>query len=122
MGKSSILSAIGEKYGEKIDVVYEKVDEWTDLKGINLLDKFYKNPAENCFQVQSYIQLSMLKSELAPTAKKIQVFERSIHSSIRIFARLALKKQNMTSDQYHILEEWSKFLVSTHKTLQPNLI
>ena len=64
----------------------------------------------------------MLKSELAATTKKIQVFERSIHSSFRIFARLGFKKQNMTRDQYHILEEWYNFLVSAHKSLTPNLI
>ena len=122
-GKTTLLDQIARYYGDSVEVQKETIGEWQNFHGVNLLEKFYANPSQNCFLLQSYILLTMAKSELRPSSpKKLKFFERSIHSSFRIFCQLALRRQNLSNEQFQVLAEWYQFLVSRHRELMPDLV
>ena len=61
-GKTTFLQKFSGCPG--VSVLSEPVDKWRDIKGHNLLQRMYENPAGNSFLLQSYIQLTMLQQHL----------------------------------------------------------
>ena len=45
-----------------IDIVGEPVDRWQDLRGHNLLQMMYRDPARWSLTFQTYVQLTMLQN------------------------------------------------------------
>lgn len=59
-GKSTFLDFLQLGTLGKIKVVKEPVEKWSNYAGFNLLEAFYKNPAEYALKLQIVVTLTFL--------------------------------------------------------------
>jgi deoxyguanosine kinase len=81
-GKTTILKLIAQSF-DSVQFVEEPVNQWTNLNGCNLLEKFYSNPGRWGYSFEFYSMLTKLKNLImaAKTDKPIIVIERSLISN-----------------------------------------
>ena len=76
-GKTTFLEPF-KKHESLVQVCTEPVDKWRDLQGHNLLQKMYEDPKRWSFELQSYIQLTMVKEHMKPCSVPVKMMERSL--------------------------------------------
>lgn len=107
-GKSTFLSRCA-RY-TCIEAIAEPVDKWTNVAGVNLLEKFYADPATWSIAFQSLVTLTMLKNHLQPVEKPIKVMERSWLSARHCFIESMLADGILPPCNYEILRDWNRFI------------
>ena len=79
-GKSTFLRNVGIRFSDKVNITYEPLNEWTNFGGKNLLKQLYTNPKKFSFQFQTFVQLTMARTQFATTAESLRFSERSLYS------------------------------------------
>ena len=90
----------------------EPVEVWKDLHGSNILELFYQDQKRLAFQMQSLVQLTLLKQNVKQEREKaeISIQERSIFSSYYVFKRELEEQGLLTDTEAKILNEWFRYM------------
>lgn len=109
-GKTTFLNLLKEKYGSKLHIVKEPVDQWQDINGINLLDLFYKDQTKYSFLFQTYGLISRVK-KLEQTLKTVEddaiiIIERSWFTDINTFAQVLYDDGMISELEWSIYNEY----------------
>lgn len=101
-GKTSLLKSIKE-IGAL--VFEERVGEWTQVNGENVLDLYYGDTHKYGFMFQLLAASSHLKNvhDARKEKREIVLFERSVNSSENVFAKKMVETGIITSLEYTIL-------------------
>ena len=86
-GKTTFLQPF-LKHEKIVQVCTEPVEKWRNLQGHNLLQKMYQDPKRWSFELQSYIQLTMVQEHMKPCDVPVKMMERSL-------LRFAFSYQNL---------------------------
>ena len=92
-GKTTILNSISSNFNKQ----FEPVEKFT------ILESFYKDPFKYANDLQ--IQVADVHLEVEKTHSIPTIFERTIETSINIFAKMALDDKMITSSQFEELEK-----------------
>ena len=125
VGKSSLLQYVESRFADLVQCVYEPVHKWTDLGGENLLKLFYKNPKKYAFALQSYVQLTMIEAhrvKLRNQSVKLKLMERSVQTSINVFAKQLNQNKVLDKVETSVLQEWNDFLLKEHNDLAVDVV
>ena len=76
-GKTTFLQPF-LKHENIVQVCTEPVEKWRNLQGHNLLQKMYEDPKRWSFELQSYIQLTMVQEHMKPCDVPVKMMERSL--------------------------------------------
>lgn len=102
-GKTTFLERIGEEV-EAI-IITEPVDKWRNVRGVNLLEAFYNDPARHVFPFQVYATYTMLQNHLIANPQcPIKLMERSIYSS-QCFVECLFREKHINQLEKNILDE-----------------
>ena len=99
-GKSTMLKILKEMFATKLEVLYEPVNDWQNMKnkdGSNLLGVFYNDISRYSYLFQSIAFRTRMKKMLEPMNKPIRIIERSPYADRYCFA-LNCYESNMMSD------------------------
>ena len=117
-GKSTILKDLDDLlekfYPGEAEIVPEPLNLWTNYRGYNMLGLYYSNPAESCFQFQSVVIQTLAKSQKDKITLSV-ITERSLDSSINIFARRALNKGHLSNCEFQILSGLNEIMCEEFK-------
>jgi len=133
-GKSTFLGWLTEyasknaKYTGRIQVSYEKIEEWSNLGGHNIFGSFCKDPREYAFSFQVLAMISRLKdsdqahqcSIPCETCTCIRFTERSPFSDY-CFASVNHARQNMDDARFEIYKAAMNYFL-THNQNLPSCI
>ena len=121
VGKSTFIQRLREKLGPHATIIGEPVDQWTNLKGTNLLKEMYLYPHSRSFHIQSYIQLTMAVNQQQFVQTPIKIMERSLDSGRHVFTEAMKLLGHIDNTEYNILDEWYKWLdtknMQTHEII-----
>lgn len=98
-----------------IEVLYEPIEAWQDVGGVNLLDKLYADPVSWGMTFQSYVTLTMLQSHLRSNGAPIKVMERSLFSARHCFVENMLAEGSLNRGMYQVLQSWYDFIDEYHQ-------
>ncbi|OWR44057.1 putative deoxynucleoside kinase [Danaus plexippus plexippus] len=98
------------KQFEDISLLTEPVEEWRNLRGWNLLDLMYKDPAKWAMTFQSYVAMTMLEMHRRPTSTPVKLMERSLYSARYCFVEHMRKEGTIHPAQFAVLDEWFRFI------------
>ena len=96
------MQAFG-KYSTEIKVLPEPVAEWKNMRGVNLLDQMYRNPARTIFPFQIWVHQTNLKRVLDPTGPGPRIIERL--QGARAFSQVARDNGYLDETQASLLHE-----------------
>jgi len=112
-GKSTFLKILKKHFGEdSIEVLPEPVERWTNCRGQNMLEAFYKNPERYAYTFQSFAFITRLMEQQKPQTKPIRILERSGYSD-RCFAENAYKSGLMNEVEWAAYLEWWSFFAKS---------
>lgn len=119
-GKSTLINFLG-KY-DFIKTHYEPINKWKNFNNINLFNLSTEDPLKYSFLFQMYVTLTMLQRQLFNTNEnKINVMERSVLTSKKIFMKVYIKNKLMESPFSDFFNEWFQFIQENHQ-IQPKYI
>lgn len=104
-GKSTLLSNISK---DKITVVKEPIDLWTNCQGLNMLKIMYDKPKEKISMFQIFVMNTLLNNLIQAIKNnpetEIFIMERSIQTSFKVFAELNKEIGNIDDYDYIIIK------------------
>jgi deoxyadenosine/deoxycytidine kinase len=126
-GKTTFMRMLEDRLSldatAKIVMVYEKVDEWMNVRDADsgddrsLFDLFYADKSKHAFMFQSYVLMSRVadmmrrvRAEAASTQKVIFVCERSFLTDLEVFARILKEDGVMSSMEFSVYESWHRLV------------
>ena len=122
-GKSTLVEHMKSFYGDKFLFIQEPVDEWemiTDKQGINMLQKYYKEPKKYAFsfQMMAFISRMAKLRKAINEGYKVIITERSVYTDKIIFANM-LQNLNLIEDVEYIIyclwfDEFTNDIPHTH--------
>ncbi|XP_068626210.1 deoxynucleoside kinase isoform X2 [Battus philenor] len=107
-GKTTFLEHF--RQFEDITLLTEPVEEWRNLRGWNLLDLMYKEPAKWAMTFQAYVSLTMLEMHRRTTSTPVKLMERSIYSARYCFVEQMMRTGTLHPAQFAVLDEWFRFI------------
>ena len=132
-GKSTFLSCLAGPQGslelqDIVEIVPEPVEEWQSVtRGggeapINLLERFYEDPAKYAYTFQHYVLLTrMQKDRLARSSSKpIRVLERSIFSDRMVFVRAMHEAGYLGDLELSVYDSWFSMEIEQDRGLLPD--
>lgn len=110
-GKSSLLRHLQRVLGLKVKILAEPIEEWTNIEGVNLLQRYYYKPKKwgFIFQVQSMI--SMMKNHHHGAETKIT--ERRIFSIKNVFLKAQELRNTLSPTEAKVLWDLYKQMLTT---------
>ena len=107
-GKSTFLNLLKEKYNDKFYFAKEPVDQWLNIKGENLLEKFYHDKDRWSYTFQNYAYITRINELLngIKSNKSIIITERSINTDKNVFARMLTEDKFMSEFEYSLYNTW----------------
>ncbi|KAM3959008.1 deoxynucleoside kinase [Aphomia sociella] len=118
-GKTTFLEHF--RQFEDITLLTEPVEEWRNLKGWNLLDLMYKDPAKWAMTFQSYVSLTMMDMHLKSTPTPVKLMERSLFSARYCFVENMMRSGVLHKAEFAVLDEWFRF-IQQHISIEADLI
>jgi deoxyadenosine/deoxycytidine kinase len=104
-GKTTFLNFLRDE--KDVEIVPEPLNEWTNFNGINLLEKYYKEPKRYFATFQSFVFLTQLRQYRNLNKNKpIRIIERSVYSAKNCFMETG--KDSLSPEEYLVLNEWYK--------------
>jgi deoxyadenosine/deoxycytidine kinase len=116
-GKSTILRACAARFPHA-RVIPEMVEAWQNLPTrdgpVNLLENFYADPKLHSFKFQVHVLQTLVAGHLDGLPADVpRLAERSVHSSVRLFAKMLLDKHHLAADEYAVLDGWYQLACRT---------
>jgi deoxyguanosine kinase len=112
-GKTTLISMLKKRYGDRIIIVYEPIDEWQDVGGINLLDLFYQDQIRYGYMFQTYgfvTRVNKLEEFIENLNDDvIVIIERSWHSDNNTFAQVLYEEGKISDLQWNLYQKWFKW-------------
>lgn len=112
-GKSTLIRALQNLNNDKIKVFEEPVKSWQNVDGINFLDLVSKNPKQWAFEFQTLAMTTLWENE-SKSYDKLPIFERSVSSSMKMFAQQQLESGTINSEQFSLLNNMYKMLTKDY--------
>jgi len=109
-GKSTVLTHLAKS--PLCDVIAEPIENWTNLKGHNILAMFYDDRHRWGFAFQAYAQMTLAKLHAQPTNSLVKIMERSIYSARYCFVENLYQRKILQDAEYEILNYWFQMLIS----------
>ena len=101
-GKTTFLQPF-LKHEKIVQVCTEPVEKWRNLQGHNLLQKMYEDPKRWSFELQSYIQLTMVQEHMKPCDVPVKMMERSLLRFEFLIKTLALSFTTFSNYLYQLI-------------------
>ena len=108
-GKSTLLECIkfprieDKSYtsgrGKDITILPEPIDKWKNWDGRNMLQLMYEYPKEYTKDFQKITQITVAENHNFQADTPLKIMERSIYTSLYVFAWLAYHDGNLTCDE-----------------------
>lgn len=113
-GKSTVLAKCAEKYPSVL-ILPEQVPAWQSLvteKGnVNLLDLYYSETKKWAFLFQMHVLKTIAERHYeARNHQEPLLAERSVHSSVKLFAHMAWKDTLLSPEEYAVISGWYDYL------------
>jgi deoxyadenosine/deoxycytidine kinase len=94
------------------------VEAWQNLPTrdgpVNLLENFYADPKLHSFKFQVHVLQTLVAGHLDGLPADVpRLAERSVHSSVRLFAKMLLDKHHLAADEYAVLDGWYQLACRT---------
>jgi len=107
-GKSTFLNLLKEKYGNEFYFAKEPVDEWLNINGENLLEKFYQDKERWSYTFQNYAYITRVNELLKgiKSDKSIIITERSINTDKHVFAKMLTEDKFMSNFELELYNTW----------------
>lgn len=112
-GKSTFCKWIETNFYDKVDIVYEPVDEWTkimDKEQKNLLDYFYNDPKRWSYTFQMMAFTSRVNALEKETDKNIRIVDRSIYCDKYVFAKNCNETGLITEIEWKLYKDMFNFI------------
>ena len=116
-GKSTFLKVINTFLNAQ--VVYEPHKMWQNVRGENLLERFYEDTERWAYTFQTYAFITrILEREKAALTNRhpFQILERSVYSDRYCFAKNCFELGTMNALEWKLYQEWFSWLVDTYTT------
>jgi len=110
-GKTTLLNNLAND--ENIEVVYEPIDLWLNIKGSdgkNLLYEFYNDPVRYAHLFQCMVFITRLQSIEHEQIKKFRFCERSILTDKYVFGKSCITSGKMNELEINCYNIWFKML------------
>ncbi|XP_075215674.1 deoxynucleoside kinase-like [Lycorma delicatula] len=118
-GKTTFLSYFNSRH---VVVHSEPTDIWRNVRGHNVLQLMYQDPARWSFTFQSLVQKTMLELHVRNCVNHpVKLMERSIYSARYCFVENLYKEGLMSAPEYAVIDEWFKWIIMNMK-IQGDLI
>ena len=107
-GKSTFLNLLKERYGDVFYFAKEPVDEWLNINGENLLEKFYNDKERWSYTFQNYAYITRINELLSgiKSNKPIIITERSINTDKNVFAKMLTEDKFMSEFEFSLYKTW----------------
>lgn len=117
-GKTTILRDINQycKFDKKHIVIYEQVQEWSQMKddnNVDILSLFYKDKQKYSYIFQSYVLFSRINHMLETVKKNpdsIIICERSHFTDLYVFALALYESKDISEIEWKVYNEWHRKL------------
>lgn len=103
-GKSSFVEYVSKTMGGLIQCYQEPIEQWSNFRGHDLLDKMYQDPINKSFLLQVFIQHTMAEVHLKKCDAKIKLNERSLLSERYVFINMLQNKHFISHAEYDVLD------------------
>ena len=104
-GKSTLISMLKERHGDKMAFVEEQVDAWTES---GILELFYSDPVKYAFKFQCIVIETMMKAledEIKNGDKEIIICDRCPITALKVFSSNLLDDYILTQRQFDHLQK-----------------
>jgi len=113
-GKSTLLKALKSRYENNPNVIFlkEPVEQWetiTDVNGLTMLEKFYKDKEKYSFpfQMMAYIsRLALFKDAYKNNPNAVFITERSLQTDKHVFAQMLYDDELIEEVEMQIYLKW----------------
>lgn len=122
-GKSTVLEYLRSRFNNnEVEIYIEPVDKWSDLNGVNLLDKYYQDPKRWSFHFQMYALYTfhdqILKTLESGSEPRIRLFERSMFSSKYVFLENLKQLKLIDQEGYDIFNNLFENIINREKRIK----
>lgn len=124
-GKSTFLRLLQNHFSAHF--VFEPHEQWQNIGGHNLLDKFYTEQNRWAYTFQSYAFVTRMRAD-QETRKKVTntlstlIIERSVFSDRYCFAKNCFEMGVMTPLEWNLYQDWFEWLVETQNYIPDGFI
>lgn len=115
-GKSTFLRLMQENFSAQF--IFEPHEEWQNVGGYNLLEKFYNDTNRWAYTFQSYAFITRMRSEEQIRAKRespFYILERSVYSDRYCFAKNCFEMGVMSPLEWKLYQEWFEWLIESQE-------
>ena len=108
-GKSTVMRRMQELDSE-IEIVGERIGDWENVNGYNLLEMFYADKKRWAMSFQMCVYMSMMDAQaesyaaVDPGSRHARLMERSMYSAHKCFSRNLYLMNLMEPAQYAVLD------------------
>lgn len=106
-GKTTFLNHMSRH--TNVQILFEPLEKWTNLNGINLLERFYEDPGNFSYTFQNYAMLTYLENHLIVAEKDIKIMERSIYSGRYCFEESLWLEHKIDRASHEVFVKWFEY-------------
>lgn len=113
-GKSTFLRLLQENFSAHF--IFEPHEEWQNIGGHNLLDKFYTDKERWAYTFQSYAFITRMRADEYGEKKSnhdVHILERSVFSDRYCFAKNCFEMNVMSALEWKLYQEWFEWLIES---------
>lgn len=113
-GKSTFLRLLQNHFSAQF--IFEPHEEWQNVGGHNLLDKFYTDKERWAYTFQSYAFITRMRADEEGDKKSshpVHILERSIYSDRYCFAKNCFEMGVMSALEWKLYQEWFEWLIES---------
>lgn len=122
-GKSTFLKLLQDYCAAH--VVFEPHEQWQNIGGHNLLDKFYTEPNRWAYTFQSYAFVTRMRADQEARKKSNHqtfIIERSVFSDRYCFAKNCFEMGVMSPIEWNLYQDWFEWLVTAQNYIPDGFI
>lgn len=122
-GKSTFLRLLKNHFSAEF--VFEPHEQWQNVGGHNLLDKFYTEQKRWAYTFQSYAFVTRMRADeyaLKKNNYETLVVERSVFSDRYCFAKNCFEMGVISDLEWQLYQDWFEWLVETQNYIPDGFI
>jgi deoxyadenosine/deoxycytidine kinase len=113
-GKSTFLRLLQENFSAQF--IFEPHEEWQNIGGHNLLDKFYTDKERWAYTFQSYAFITRMRADeqgVKTSSHNTHILERSVFSDRYCFAKNCYEMGVISTLEWKLYQEWFEWLIES---------
>ncbi len=122
-GKSTFLRLLQNHFSAQF--VFEPHEQWQNVGGHNLLDKFYTEQKRWAYTFQSYAFVTRMRADeqaLKNNNHNTLIVERSVFSDRYCFAKNCFEMGVITPLEWQLYQDWFEWLVETQNYIPDGFV